>query len=375
MSSRDPYHRRPADSHRDLDDAFNKAKAATGDVHDNTWNFLFTLREAARASDWARLAKLVNDAKGDIPYQQFSKEAVTLAAAAGEHATVKAIFAKNFRLPQADADELVETLALKHPTKALDTVQFLLAHNHAKPGRTVEKLAGIGEPAAMDIFRALGEDIFLGGGAFAAALHAGNGPMMAYLHGKGAEIFRPSTAAGLKGGIAEFQQKNPHLVKLKGGESAFAERAKAEAASWNFYYAYLSSDAKTLEDLREVPAGVAKQDMTLIQMAARAGSFDDVIKFALTEKDRPLRAADLTRKDKNGVSALSILVARGEEKMLVSARLWLQAPEEIAPLHAALKELRAESAMDFPALTAETQRERLKELAQSGRFTLKPNKP
>lgn len=375
MSSRDPYHRRPADSHRDLDDAFNKAKAVTGDTHDNTWNLLFAIREAARAQDWARVKTMVDGAKGDIPYQQFSKETVQLAAAAGQDDIVKAIFGKKFRLLAAEGAEMAETLALRHADKALPSLQYMLAMKFVPAGKAVEKLASIGDPAAMEVFRALGEDIFMGGGAFAAALYAGNGPMMAYLHAKGAEIFRPSTAAGLKGGIAAFQHKNPQLVKLKGGESAFAERVKAEAASWNFYYAYLSSDAKNLEALREIPAGVAKQDMTLIQMAARAGSFDDVIKFALTEKDRPLRAADLTRKDKNGVSALSILVARGEEKLLVSARLWLQAPEEIAPLHAALKELGAESAMDLPALAAETQRERLKELAQSGRFTLKPNKP
>lgn len=380
MTSRDPYHRRPfdqADGYRDddLNDAFNKAKAITGDTHDNTWNLLFAIREAARAQNWARVKTMVEDAKGDIPYQQFSKETVQLAAAAGQDDIVKAIFGKNFRLPAAEGAEMVETLALKHADKALPSLQYMLAMKYVPAGKAVEKLASIGDPAAMEIFRTLGEDIFMGGGAFAAALYAGNAPMMAYLHAKGAEIFRPATAAGLKGGIAAFQQKNPQLVKTKGGESAFAERVKAEAATWNFYYAYLSSDAKNLDGMREVPAGVAKQDMTLIQMSARAGSFEDVIKLALKEKDKLLRAADLTRKDKNGVSALSILVARGEEKMLVSARLWLQAPEEIAPLHAALKELGAEGAMDLPALAAETQRERLKELAQAARFTLKPNKP
>ncbi|MEZ0260315.1 MAG: hypothetical protein ACAH80_04855 [Alphaproteobacteria bacterium] len=381
MSNRDPYHRRPfeqADGYRedgDLEDKFNKAKAITGDTHDNTWNLLFAIREAARANDWARVKSMVDGAKGDIPYQQFSKETVQLAAAAGQDEIVKAIFGKNFRLPAPEGAEMVETLALKHADKALPSLQFMLAMNYAPAGKAVEKLASIGDPAAMEIFRVRGEDIFMGGGAFAAALYAGNGPMMAYLHVKGAEIFRPATAAGLRGGIAAFQQKNPQLVKKKGGESAITDLMRAEAASWNYYYAYLSSDAKTLEGMREIPPGVAKQEMTLIQMAARAGSFEDVIKFALKEKDKPLRAADLTRKDKNGVSALTILVARGEEKMLVSAKLWLQTPEDLAPLHAALKELGAGDAMDLAALTAETQRERLRELAQAGRFTLKPRKP
>lgn len=373
MSSRDPYHRRPLDgpdSHRDIDDAFNRSA-----THDATWNLLFAIREAARANDWAKVKTMVDGAKGDIPYQQFSKETVQMAAAAGQDEIVKAIFGKKFRLPPAEGAEMVETLALKHADKALPSLQYMLAMNYAPPGKAVEKLAGTGEPAAMDLFRVRGEDIFLGGAAFAVALHAGNGPMMAYLHAKGAEIFRPSTAAGLRGNIAAFQQKNPQLVKQKGGESAMADIIKAEAATWSYYYAYLSTDAKNLDSLREVPAGVAKQDMTLIQMAARAGSFDDVIKLALAEKDRPLLASDLTRKDKNGVSALSILVSRGEEKLLVNARLWLQTPDEIAPLFEALKELGAGDAMNFPALSAETQRERLRDMAQGGRFTLKPRKP
>lgn len=368
MTARDPYHRRPfeqADGHRD---DFNSAS------HDETWNFLFSLREAARVSDWAQLEKLVNSAK-DIPYQQFSKEAVTLAAAAGQTDVVKTIFNKGFRLTEAEGIELVETLCLRHADKALPVVQHLLVNNLAKPGRAVEKLSSIGDPAAMEIFRARGEDIFLGGGAFASALYAGNGPMMAYLHGKGAEIYRPSTAAGVKGAIADFQQKNPQLVKQKGGESALAGIMRLEVQTWAHYYAYLSHGYDKLKDFRDVPAGLAKPDVTLLQLAARAGEFGDVIKLALKEKDQPLRVADLTRKDKNGVSALSILVSRGEEKLLADVNIWKNAPEEIALLHAALKELRAERVVDIPAMTAEAQRLRLKELAENGRFTLRPNAP
>jgi hypothetical protein len=364
MTARDPHHRRPFEQADGYRDDFNGAS------HDDTWNFLFTLREAARVSDWAKLEKLVKDAK-DIPYQQFSKEAVQMAAAAGQLEIVKTVFDKGFRLTAAEGAELVENLCLRHADMALPVVQHLLVQKLATSGKAVEKLCGVGDPAAMEIFRVRGEDIFLGGGAFAAALYAGNGPMMAYLHGKGAEIYRPSTAAGMKGAIADFQQKNPQLVKQKGGESALSDIMRREVQTWAHYYAYLSNGYDRLENFREIPAGLEKPNVSLLQLAARAGEFRDVIKAALKETEKPLRVTDLTRKDKNGVSALSILVSRGEEKLLLDVNIWKNAPEEIVPLHAALKELRAEAALDPAAFSAEAQRVRLKELAENGRFTLR----
>jgi hypothetical protein len=342
-----------------------------------TWNFLYELQKSADRKDWSGVRRQIADFRGDIPFHDFSLKVLRSAAGAGHLDIVQALFSRNFRLAAEDGEEALEELARHHPASR-PVIAFLIENAHADPGRALSAIAAEGAPEMMEIFRNAGCDILRSGRAMSHALHNGNIGMMKYLHAHGADLYSPLHVAALYGGIERYQTGKPGPVAPAGAahiRQAFRAMIDDDARQWLYYYAINVPPHPSLDDFRAVTPGVAGRNMTLMQIAARAGCFADVAEAAAKETKNPLNADDMLRSDTSGASVLAVLAARLEAGQAFDVRLWFRKPEEAAKLHDGLKQLGADMALDPAVYAADLQRYRLKALSKTARISLKPRPP
>ncbi|TAL39609.1 MAG: hypothetical protein EPN97_01970 [Alphaproteobacteria bacterium] len=352
------------------------AEREAAGTYNDTWRLLYDLQKSAEKKNWDEMRRDIAAFKGDIPFQDLSLKAFRLAAAAGQLDIVKTMFDRKFRLMTEDGAAALEDLA-RHPDSK-PVIAYLLANKYAEPDQALSTVEAEGDPDMMEVFRKAGCDILRSGRAISHALHNGNVDMMQYLYKHGADIYRPSIVEGLYGGIESYQASNrDRVVSFNTAhiKQSFRALVEDDAKKWEYYYAIHVPPHPSLDDFRAVPPGVASKDMTLLQIAARAGCFADVMEAAARETKNPLTAEDMLRTDVSGASVLTVLATRMETAQAFDVRLWFRQPEEAAKLHEGLYSLGADVAIDPAAYAADLQRYRLKALAKTANVSLKPRPP
>jgi hypothetical protein len=351
------------------------AREAQGS-YDDDWDFIFGLERLSKLKEWSEMRSDLANFKRDIPYHDFSEKAFRRAAEAGQADILEMMYARNFRLPDDEAERFVTDLAAAYLPAADAAIAFLLK-NGCNGASAVRGVAAWGTPETMDTLKKKGCDVQLEGEAFPAALETGNTAMLRYLYEQGADIYTPAAVQGLYGGIEAFQSKNSgHIVNVAPVARKYHESlCDLDAQRWEAFYAASAGSAPSLDDFRAVPDGLADKGMTLMHIAARAGCIESVIETAARETAAALTAEDILRKSDSGASVLSVLAARGEAHKIFDARLWWRNPEDAKKLHDGLKILGAEAAIDLETFAAEMQRHRLKTRAKTAHVSLKPRPP
>lgn len=354
---------------------FNGAAPPPRKGGDEQWDYWFNLAQAALRKDWQSVERQLREgARFDLPHHLFTAQLFTAAADAGRLDVVAEMFRRSFRLPPEEGRAATARLA-KAGDAALPVICFLAKNGYADATPAVYHYAADGTPPQMADLKAGGCDILLDGSSFSIAFYAGNLSMMRYLCHQGADIYRPSVIAGLHGGLSSYRRRYDGDADESATRRAFRDLVAEDARSLEMYYAYCCPDrAFALDDFRRVPGGCTEKGWTLLHLAARSGNIADVLEAARREKDRPLMAEDLLRKDANGVSALSILAAREEEHVLFAHDLWRHDPGEAVKLNDALKDMQAGAVIDPGRFAAEVRRRHLSEMARSGRWSLHPER-
>lgn len=345
------------------------------------WDFWFDLQVAAARKDWKRVErKLEANKKSKLENHRFTMQLFEHAAQAGKVKIVEEMFKRKFTLNKHDAFVAMEKLVRKSRAKpigpnedVLPVIIFLIKNGHAPSERAIQHLAAEGTTLQMSDLKNAGIDIQQGGNSFSIAFDSGNMPMMTFLYHDGASLYTPHVVAGMHKGLKKSAR--PHLTDAE----VFAAHRKLvddDAYSHDLYYAYCCPQDRSpgLADFREIPGGCTGNGQTLMHLAARSGNVADILAAAREEKKAPLRAADLLVADKQGVTPLSILAARGEERLVFDHALWRHDPSEAVKLNTALKEMQATEIIDPERFATEVRQRQLQEMAREGRWSLHPEK-
>ncbi len=362
--------RHPHDQADGFFDGGEDRQASRGD--DAAWQLVFDLDDLSAKGLWADMRERLAKYADAIPYHDFSEQAFRRAALEGKTDIAETMLNHGFDLPADAGAAMIGELAGKGPLKAAAVIGLLLDQGY-DAGEAIVGIAARGQPDMMAVLKKHGCDI-LQGDSFAVSLHAGNAAMMRYLFNAGADIYTPAAVSGLHGGIEKYQSANGRPAGTPdAARAAHAALWQEDERMWCQYYAATAGKGHpSLAELRAIPAGTASRSMTLMQVAARAGCFDDIVSAALRDKDNPLSADDVLRPAAAGASVLSVLAARGEAEKILDARLWWRRPDDAAKLPAALKEMGAEKLLNPAAFTADIQRMRLKNLAREANMRLRP---
>ncbi|HYD19283.1 MAG TPA: hypothetical protein VEF76_12475 [Patescibacteria group bacterium] len=328
------------------------------------------LLEAAKAKNWSEMQRLLDAQPAqNTAYNNTTAPAFRLAAQAGELKIVEAFFARGFNLIADEGAETLKELVAFYAPASLPVVDFLVRNGHADAAEAVRHVAEKGTPAIMEKLREAGADISAGD-SFSLAFYAGNLPMMTYLFQRDANIYSASVVAGLHGRREAFRARfggpaTPDVTEHYQG------LLKRDVQNWELYHAYICPNHPTLDDFRQVPYGVKEQGLTLLHLAARTGNIAELIVAADASEKDFLSAADLLVKDKNGVSPLAILAARGEEGCLFDPRLWHNNPSGLREINEALKDLSSAYPVP-PQMDLELQLYHLRKKADPKRWSLTP---
>ena len=330
------------------------------------WDFWFQLKECSRLRQWQKLLDTLDDNKDlKLSNQQFTEEAFHAACNLGRTEVIDALMTRGFILDEEAADKLFERIGRFYPENAVETIGYFSGKGHNVKS-AVYQIAMRGKSSVMAGLKGKGCDVLQDGSSFFLAFDAGNIDMMHYLASSGANLFAPAVIGMLY---------KEHKEDRSAAKEAFTRIVHNEGLQLANYYAYIAPNKPDMADFRDVPFGLAENEMTLMHLAARTGYFHEVSAASTQEKRLPLKADDFLRADKDGTSVLAILLSRGEYKKAFAPELWQHAPGEIKKLTDALKALRAEGLVDPHAAIAAAERFRLRQLAPAGRWSLKPKTP
>jgi hypothetical protein len=330
----------------------------------NAWHYWHGLRAKARLDQWDEVETLLAENAGiRLPYQDFVADVFHRAANQGRLTIVQTLFKRGFSLPEEEGAETIKRLAVFFPDKALPVAAFLCAHADEKDA--LYAVAARGNPSTMQAFQKAGCDVLTEGSSFFLAFYAGNADMLRYLGGQGANIYASSVIAGRYGRSGEMDaQKAPEALL------AYKWLLEEDLLSYRTYYAYIAPHQPDIAALRGVPPAVAEEGQTLLALAVRGGFMEDIL-AAAQKKDAPaLRAEDFLRQDKKGLCPLAVLAARGELDKVFDVRLWQKSPAEAARLQAALKDFRAEAAVDMAKFNADLRLHHLQSQAKKSPLRL-----
>ena len=336
---------------------------------DALWQYWFSLKTDARARSWETLRqRLAYEPDHQLPAHPFVTEVFHAAANAGEADIVETLFERGF---SQDAETLAETtkrLAIYHANTAVGVIRFLLAPpQSADPTDAIYAAAAEGRIDSLQTLSDAGADVRAGHSAFFLALYKGHPAAMHYLYEKGSELYHPAMLAAQYG-----RQKELPSEKAAIALSVYRDLVDIDNQPLADLYA-AAGPAQSVADLREKIGDENGGVYTRLQLAIRAGKWDDVKAAAAQDKTDTLRADDFLAEDAKGQRALNIMAARGQLADVFNAAVWYRAPQEAARLDNSLSDFRAAGAINMPSMTAEMQRMELRDIAPpADSFRLKP---
>lgn len=345
------------------------AQEPTPQNPDTLWHYWFDLKTAAKGRKWEVLRhKLAYEPDKPLTAHPFVAEVFHAAADAGESDILETLFERGFTVDPEDAEKTLTRLAMHHTAGAAGSVRAIRAHMPAVD--TAPAVCAAAAAGRLDALRALdaaGVDIRSGDSAFFLALYKGHPAAMNYLYEKGAGLYHPAVIAAQYDRRGELPPEKADIAlgvyhDLVAMNNAFAADI----------YKAAGGPPQNVNALREIVADADGRPFTRLQLAVRAGRWDDIARAARQDKsgDR-LNAADFLASGGDGLRALDVLAAAGGLAGLFDAALWYRAPEEAAKLHKEIETYRAYSVCDFPRFTAAMQRLTLEDFApDAGAFRL-----
>lgn len=331
----------------------------------NAFDFWFKLSAAARRDAWDDVREILHVNQGfDLLPGHQNIQTFYAAADACKLDILETMFQRKFTFTKdADDDEpptnLLLRICAKDAAQAVPVLSFLIARDCIDPTNALYKIASSDDVAAMQNMKAAGCDIFTEHSSFFLAFFAGKKAMMEYLYDAGACLYQGSVLQGIY-----HRQTEVH----NGGLEMLSVLLDKDAEKYEKIY---TKNAALIGDLASFRRNIDGHG-TLMHVAAKAGYFCHIAEAALDEKPVNLLVDDLLRPDEKGITVLAIMAARSDLKSLFDAKLWQTRPDDLLRLVDSLNGMRAQNAVDIPALISDIKALRLRQSAQNGRFRLQP---
>lgn len=330
----------------------------------NAFDFWFKLSAAARRDAWDDVREILDVNQGfDVLPGHQNIQTFYAAANACKLDVLETMFQRKFTFAKDNEDDaqthLLQRICAKPADESVPVLSFLIARDCIDPTNALYKIASSNDVAAMQNMKAAGCDILTEHGSFFLAFFAGQKDMMHYLYDEGACLYQGSVLQGIY-----HRQTEVH----KGGLEALSELLDKDAEKYEKIYTNNAALIGDLESFRRPIDGHG----TLMHVAAKAGYFCHIAEAALDQKPVNLLVDDLLRPDEKGITVLAIMAARSDLKSLFDAKLWQTRPDDLLHLVGSLHAMRAENAVDIPALISDIKALRLRQSAQNGRFRLQP---
>ncbi len=336
---------------------------------DALWQYWFSLKTDARASRWETLRqRLAYEPDHPLPAHPFVTEVFHAAASAGETDIVQTLFERGFSQDPETLAETTKRLVMHHASTAGSIIRLLMAApQSADPTDAIYAAAAAGRIDALETLADAGADVRAGNGAFFLALYKGHPAAMHYLYEKGADIYHPAMLAAQYGRKGELPAEKASIAL-----SVYRDLVDINNQPQADLYA-AAGTARNVAALREKISDEDGNIYTRLQLAVRAGKWDDVKNAAMQDKTATLRASDFLDEDGKGLSAFQLMAARGQLAAVFDASIWYRAPRELLQLDEKLQDFRAAGTVNLAALTAEMQRMELRDIAPAPhQFRLKP---
>lgn len=336
---------------------------------DALWQYWFSLKTDARARSWETLRqRLAYEPDHQLPAHPFVTEVFHAAANAGVSDIVETLFERGFSQDPETLAETTKRLAMYHTAAAGDVIRFLLAPpQSADPTDAIYAASAAGRIDALETLADAGADIRAGNSAFFLALYKGHPAAMHYLYEKGADLYHPAMLAAQYGRKGELPAEKASVTL-----SVYRDLVDMHNQPQADLYAAAGA-AQNVAALREKISDEDGNIYTRLQLAVRAGKWDDVKNAAMQDKTATLGAQDFLTEDGKGLSAFQLMAARGNLADVFDASIWYRAPREVMQLDEKLQDFRAAGSVNLAALTAEMQRMELRDIAPvPHQFRLKP---
>ncbi|MBW7909668.1 MAG: hypothetical protein H3C49_00090 [Alphaproteobacteria bacterium] len=327
---------------------------------DALWKYWFDLKTAARAKQWDVLRhQLAYAPDKPLAAHPFVTETFHAAANAGQDDILETLFERGFSLDAETLGETIKRVAIHYTADAPGIVRAIRAH---KPEASVDDAvctaAAKGRLDALQALDAAGADVRAGDSGFFVALYSAQPAVMHFLHEKGAQLYHPAMIAAQYGRRGELPAEKSAIAI-----DVYHELLAADNEAAAVLYAASGPAPKNVTELRENVAGEGAQMFTRLQLAVRAGRWDDVLGAAKADTKQNLQADDFLMPDGGGQRAFDVLAAQGKLSSLFDAALWYRAPQEIEKIYAVTADFRAAAVCDFPALVAGMHRAQIDDIA------------
>lgn len=336
---------------------------------DSQWHYWFSLKTDALAGRWEVLRqRLGQEPEYQLPAHPFTNEVFHAAANAGETDIIETLFERGFTKDQETLSETIKRLAIYYADKSADVIRLLLPPlQEGDPTDAIYAASAAGRIDSLKALDAAGADIRAGDSAFFLALYKGHVATMNYLYEKGAGLYHPSMLAAQYGRRGELPAENASITL-----AVYRDLVDIDNKPQSDLYA-AAGKPRSIDDLREKISDENGLMYTRLQLAIRAGQWEDVRAAALADKSKMLCADDFLAADATGLRAFDMMAARGTLAQVFDAALWYRNPQEAWTLQESLKDFRAADAVNIPALRAEMQRHELRDIApRPDDFRLKP---
>ncbi|MDP2205733.1 MAG: hypothetical protein Q8K65_05445 [Alphaproteobacteria bacterium] len=338
---------------------------------DALWQYWFALKSDARTAKWETLRhRLGQEPEHPLPPHPFVTEVFHSAANAGQTDIVETLFERGFKLDSETLAETVKRLALHYTAVAEGVLRVLVKDAAAQTDDAAITAAAKGRLDALVVLAAAGADVRAGNSGFFVALYSGQPAAMHYLYEKGAGLYHPAVIAAQYGRRGELPAEKAAIAL-----GVYRDLVAQDNEAAGTLYKDAGGAPANIAALREKVADENGHLFTRLQLAVRAGQWDDIRRAAQGDTAQTLGADDFLTPDSKGLRAFDVLAAQGNMAALFDAAVWYRAPQEAAKLHSALADFRAEAAADLAAFTADMHRRELDDLAPPESFQLARRTP
>lgn len=346
----------------------SRENSSAPDGNDALWQYWFSLKTDARQRRWEILRqRLGSEDEYPLPAHPFVVEVFHAAANAGETDIIQTLFDRGFSLDSETISETLARLLIHHTGTSAGTIAYLLHREGADHEEALNVAAASGRIDVLEILSGAGVDMTAGNGSFFLALYKGHPAVMHYLYEKGAGLYHPAVIA------AQYGRKR-ELPEEKADISIRVYRDLVEMDNEDAYVLHSSSEpVRSIAEMRERVTDAEGRIYTRLQLAVRAGKWDEIAAVARHDKTGHLLAEDILAADGKGKSAFCMLAAQGKIADIFSEDIWYRAPAQVAQLHAELEKFSAEKLVNLDKLTVRMEHRAMQEKASAVRsFRLQP---
>lgn len=333
---------------------------------DALWQYWFSLKTSARSEQWDVLRhQMAYEPDHPLSAHPFLVDVFHAAANAGQGDIVETLFERGFSMGAETMRETVTRLAIHHTEKSGDVLRVLIKIG-AETEDAAISAAAKGRLDALQILDAAGADVRAGNSGFFVALYSGQPAVMNYLHEKGAALYHPAVIAAQYGRKKELPADKANIAL-----DVYRGLVGADNAGFAALYTDAGGAPANISALREQAADAQGAVFTRLQIAVRAGQWDDIRAAAQNDKTDVLRADDFLKPDAAGQRPFDLAAAQGALDKLFDAAMWYRAPQEMQKLYQSLGEIRAEKSVNLENLVADMHRREIGDIlpaAQSFRL-------